>query len=324
MSLCFGAAFRAKQSGETTEEEYLEHLTAHFRNVRHPQDDKDNIAADVSVWNMDPVGASFRDMALKGGYNALQDTTLYRRLFLRCLEDNVDQVRAVLDEMQHQSIPVPLQPLATLAAANGRAEVSRICLDSGAVFDSNLDNASTRALESPAMLEFLWSVDWQDMERSKSLLNSLVTRSLSEDPAMLTWLLDHGAQVTKDTVKTAAFVPTRVSTMKILIGKCGINSTNNTCNLPLAARRGNQDMVQFLLDAGIDINGIPPPPDIREPGPYTALYEAVQAQHIAIVRLLLDRGARVDLPERRRGRYRETALELATRMGNSEIVKLFE
>ena len=225
--------------------------------------------------------------------------------------------------MQHQSIPVPLQPLATLAAATGHAGVLRICLDSGAVFDSDLDNASSRGVESPAMLEILWSVDWRDMQRSKSLLKSLVTRSLSRDAAMLTWLLDRGAQVTQDTVKTAAFLPTRVSTMRILIGRCGINSTKNTCNLQLAARRGNQDMVQFLLDAGTDINEIPPPPDIREPGPYTALYEAVQAQHIAIVRLLLDRGARVDLPERRSG-HGETALELATRMGNSDIVKLFE
>lgn len=57
-------------------------------------------------------------------------------------------------------------------------------------------------------------------------------------------------------------------------------------------------MVQFLLNAGADINEIPPRPDIREPGPYTALYEAVQVQHTTIVRLLLDRGARVDLPER--------------------------
>ncbi len=72
MSLCFEAAFRAKQSGEITQEDYLEHLTAHFTNVGHPEDDKENITADARVWSMDPVGASFRDMALKGDYKPLQ------------------------------------------------------------------------------------------------------------------------------------------------------------------------------------------------------------------------------------------------------------
>lgn len=63
--------------------------------------------------------------------------------------------------------------------------------------------------------------------------------------------------------------------MRILIKICGIESTKKTGNLQLAARRGNQDMFKYLLDAGININDIPPPPDVREPGSYTALSEAV-------------------------------------------------
>lgn len=139
----------------------------------------------------------------------LADITFYWRLFLRCLEDDVIQVKVAFDELQHRSMPVPVQPLATLAAANGRAGVLRICLKPNAVFDSNLDNAASQGLEDLAMLELLWTVDWRDMQRSKSFLKSLIPRSLGQDAAILTWLVDHGVPVTRDTVVPAAFVRTR-------------------------------------------------------------------------------------------------------------------
>lgn len=67
MSLCFRAAFRAKQSQSITEQEYLRHMIAHFRGVRHPEDG----GTDVIVSKFDPVGASFRVMALRSDYEPL-------------------------------------------------------------------------------------------------------------------------------------------------------------------------------------------------------------------------------------------------------------
>src|SRR5579871_4501096 len=40
MSLCFFDAFLAKQGNNISEEEYWEHLFAHMRGVRHPDDNK--------------------------------------------------------------------------------------------------------------------------------------------------------------------------------------------------------------------------------------------------------------------------------------------
>ena len=69
MSLCFRDAFVSKQSGTITEEEYLDHLIAHFRGVRHPQDsDKE----DVITAKWDPFGASIKEMALRTDYEPLQ------------------------------------------------------------------------------------------------------------------------------------------------------------------------------------------------------------------------------------------------------------
>ncbi len=68
MSLCFRDAFVAKQAHRITEAEYVDHLIAHFRRVRHPQDsDRDVITA---KW--DPFGASIREMALRTDYEPLR------------------------------------------------------------------------------------------------------------------------------------------------------------------------------------------------------------------------------------------------------------
>ena len=59
-SLCFLEAFNAKQNDQITEKEYLNHLLAHFRGVRHSQDN--NI--DDVLLKTDPFGDSIRRMAL--------------------------------------------------------------------------------------------------------------------------------------------------------------------------------------------------------------------------------------------------------------------
>jgi hypothetical protein len=50
--------------------------------------------------------------------------------------------------------------------------------------------------------------------------------------------------------------------------------------------------VEFLLQVGANIEEMPAQlGDIYEPGPFTALYKAVQGQYVEIVRLLLEHGA---------------------------------
>jgi hypothetical protein len=68
MSLCFRDAFEAKVCHHITEDEYVRHLLAHFRGVRHPQDG----GPDWRVEASDPVGASIRELALSTDYEPMK------------------------------------------------------------------------------------------------------------------------------------------------------------------------------------------------------------------------------------------------------------
>ena len=67
-SLCFLEAFNAKQNHQITEKEYLSHLVAHFRGVRHSQDNN----VDDVLLKSDPFGDSIRKMALRSNYEPIQ------------------------------------------------------------------------------------------------------------------------------------------------------------------------------------------------------------------------------------------------------------
>jgi hypothetical protein len=60
MSLCFLEAFLAKQGNNISEEEYWEHLFAHMRGARHPDDSKPEPPDHKS----DPFGYFVRSWAL--------------------------------------------------------------------------------------------------------------------------------------------------------------------------------------------------------------------------------------------------------------------
>uniref|UniRef100_A0A8C1M5K5 BTB (POZ) domain containing 11b n=1 Tax=Cyprinus carpio TaxID=7962 RepID=A0A8C1M5K5_CYPCA len=109
-----------------------------------------------------------------------------------------------------------------------------------------------------------------------------------------------------------------------LLGPGGINSMNEQGMTPLmyACVRGDEAMVQMLLDAGADINSEYPSvfPETRQATPLTF---AVLHQHIPVVQLLLDAGANVEgsLQDGMEN-YTETPLQLAAAAGNFELVSL--
>jgi ankyrin repeat protein len=72
------------------------------------------------------------------------------------------------------------------------------------------------------------------------------------------------------------------------------------------------ELAKLLLNAGADIEEMPYQLDMREPGPYTALYQAVLGQQVEMIRFLLERGAKVDTPC---GRAEDTALKAGQKTG---------
>ncbi|XP_023811889.1 ankyrin repeat and BTB/POZ domain-containing protein BTBD11-B isoform X1 [Oryzias latipes] len=116
-----------------------------------------------------------------------------------------------------------------------------------------------------------------------------------------------------------------------LLGPDGVNSMNEQGMTPLmyACVRGDEAMVQMLLDAGADINGEVPNTIHRHPSVFpetrqaTSLTFAVLHGHVPVVQLLLDAKANVEgsLQDGMEN-YTETPLQLAAAAGNFELVSL--
>ncbi|XP_060734175.1 ankyrin repeat and BTB/POZ domain-containing protein 3-B isoform X1 [Tachysurus vachellii] len=116
-----------------------------------------------------------------------------------------------------------------------------------------------------------------------------------------------------------------------LLGTEGINSKSEQGMTPLmyACARGDEAMVQMLLDAGADINSEVPNTVHQHPSIYpetrqaTALTFSVLHQHVPVLQLLLDVGANVEgsLQDGMEN-YTETPLQLAAAAGNFELVSL--
>uniref|UniRef100_A0A6Q2XTR8 BTB domain-containing protein n=1 Tax=Esox lucius TaxID=8010 RepID=A0A6Q2XTR8_ESOLU len=111
-----------------------------------------------------------------------------------------------------------------------------------------------------------------------------------------------------------------------LLGPDGINSMSEQGMTPLmyACVRGDEAMVQMLLDAGADINS-----EVSHPSVYpetrqgTPLTFAVLHGHVPVVQLLLDNRASVEgALQDGAENYTETPLQLASAAGNFELVSL--
>uniref|UniRef100_A0A672GX03 Ankyrin repeat and BTB/POZ domain-containing protein BTBD11-B-like n=1 Tax=Salarias fasciatus TaxID=181472 RepID=A0A672GX03_SALFA len=116
-----------------------------------------------------------------------------------------------------------------------------------------------------------------------------------------------------------------------LLGPDGINSMSEQGMTPLmyACVRGDEAMVQMLLDAGADINSEVPNSVHKHPSVFpetrqaTPLTFAVLHGHVPVVQLLLDAKANVEgsLQDGLEN-YTETPLQLAAAAGNFELVSL--
>jgi ankyrin repeat protein len=88
--------------------------------------------------------------------------------------------------------------------------------------------------------------------------------------------------------------------------------------LALAAQLGHVDITRALLDAGEDPNRFNPPGTHSHTPP---IHQAVWAGHLDVVRLLVERGARLDIRDKV---HDSTPLGWARYGGKSEIAAYLE
>jgi ankyrin repeat protein len=253
--------------------------------------------------------------------NVPSDTTMYEKLFEDCAAGNLEKTRVGLNELRYQrKQPDPIQPLAALAAQRGHSDILKLCLDEGAVFDVHLEEAALSGSRTAAMLDVLWDANWRDIQHNKRVIRGLLSRSIYQKVGVLKWLIDHGGELELGMFEQAAWANVSVPVMEIMVEKFGIQPLEYTGSLQMAASRGSRDLVEYLLGAGANVNEVPPPLDPREPGPFTALYEAVHNRHVDVVRVLLEHGADVDMPC---GTFSGmSVLQIAREEGDIEILSL--
>lgn len=190
---------------------------------------------------------------------------------------------------------VPLQAIATFAALHSDAQVLRLCLQMGAsIHDRNTSIALEYAARGPALLEVLYEYDWRDMRTSALAFNRLLEWSLHTGPEELNWFLVHGARIDKETIRHAVHgAPVKAACIQVLLDRFGVELFRGTRLLQSAAKRGRNDIIKVLLDAGVHVDELIPPSPTHEDGEVelTALYEAVYKHHEETVQLLLQHGA---------------------------------
>ncbi|KAI8938326.1 hypothetical protein NX059_005978 [Plenodomus lindquistii] len=160
MSLCFLTAFTKLKSGAITQQEYTEHLLAHLRGTRHPEDAAPRLEP---LANFEPWAAALRDIALTESYQPLSDTSTHALLFSHSISGNLPAFTSTLTHLR-TTYPTPdiLQPAACLAAQQQHLPILAYCVDEqGAEFDRYLTRAAQLGAKgSVPFLEWLLERNW--------------------------------------------------------------------------------------------------------------------------------------------------------------------
>ena len=88
----------------------------------------------------------------------------------------LNEVRSDLKRLEQASVPVPLQPLATLAAANGNAAILKYCLARGAKLDAALNTAIELQGNTPAFASLVSKETCGKMAKNESYSPSQLQR----------------------------------------------------------------------------------------------------------------------------------------------------
>jgi hypothetical protein len=253
------------------------------------------------------------------------------------LRENSELVRARSTRVTHFDPPRHRATLLHYIAANGvegyrqktpknAVEVAKMLLNAGAEVDALADlyggqyttmsmlvsschpaKAGVQVALVDTLLDFGAAVEGRGSIKWKSPLMTALAFGYSSAAEAL---VRRGARV--DSLAAAAGLGRLADAGRLL---ATADSESRHRALALAAQHGHLDLVRLLLDAGEDPNRYNPDGNHSHSTP---LHQAALAGHDAVVRLLVERGARLDIKDKI---YESTPLGWAMHAGQSEIEK---
>jgi hypothetical protein len=346
-TLCFEEARLRFRDGKIREGEYIHHVLAHFKGVRHPSDgDSSKKRLVATVAHGRPYTTySIREAALARNYKPLsaRSITALEKLFQACAIGNVKTLETLFHAVTaNEGVPVKLfnQPLAVLAVEKGHTGCFRFCLDQGAnMKDYCLASAieNLKIYSSIEMIELLYEKKWKRMANSSAFRTEIASKIIryprGGEAQSVQWLLDHGAKLHKNDIRAAVLSGVDKDLMPILIA-ADTEAATIFGSVHTAVTACNPEVVEQLLEAGASPNG----PgggiyDEREGPMDTPLIEAITPSkmadaysssnikgRLAIARSLLEYGANFEAV----GLRGDTAVQRANRHGGKLFMDLLE
>ena len=221
-------------------------------------------------------------------------------LFCHCSDGDLEGFETSYERLNqlHPSLNL-IQPCTVLATVKQHFNIIEYGLKNGAMFDENMDRAIERStFDATGMrvwnyewtipfLDLLYEHNWKGMKTSPSALEKLAQPRFSVE--VLQWFIEHGARLGHDFAYNCRHQP--APKIKFVIEKSGFAVFRGTGVINYAAIAGEKDVIELLLDAGICVLDNDTIVDVREPGPYAILAEAVSHKHFEIAKMILERGS---------------------------------
>jgi ankyrin repeat protein len=246
--------------------------------------------------------------------------------YLRCLQ-------ILLEAGADPNLPGPHGTPLHYAVSEGHIDLCELLLEHGA-------DPNHPTLDPPILTQIFSNVTDADLrfkllkllhqngarvdEIDASGMSALLHAALLGDVPCVEYLLDHGADAKLADAKgrtafDSAVKQAFVEVVRLLLDKGGdVTTTAHQEQSPLFNTVKKPEMVRLLLDREFD-------PDARSPEGFTPLMLAAGDNHVATVKVLLDREATIDLElwhSNGGAKSGWTALAFAAERGNSEIVLL--
>lgn len=255
--------------------------------------------------------------------------SIQRDLETACFSGDTHNMQGLLAEWKSHNFdsPPPVQSMLNIAARQAHPNIVSLLLNSGARINTDA-TISACISDSTDVLQSFMDAGFDPNLSVGHQGDPLIMCVGANKTLLVKWLLAHGADPNANTLSlthSALDVAAMHATPEIagMLLKHGAQ-LNGSHALKRAAHYGRLDMMAYLLEHGAQIDDIPDSEFIsdgeRQAGLGTALHEAVRANQMDAVRLLLEKGANPSV----KNSLGKAPIDYALENNNRDMVGLFK